>query len=38
MDTDPIVFPPPHLPPEVQIPRRNATRAHFLVIKSINNL
>ena len=34
MDTDPIVSPPPPLP-EVQIPRRNATRAHFVVINNL---
>ena len=33
MDTDPIVSPPPL--PEVQIPRRNGTRAHFVVINNL---
>ena len=32
MDTDPIVSPPL---PEVQIPRRIATRAYFVVINNL---
>ena len=34
MDTDPIESPPPALP-EVQIPRRIATRAYFVVINNL---
>ena len=35
MDTDPIISPPPPPLPQVQIPRRNATRAHFVVINNL---
>ena len=35
MDTDPIVSPLAPPLPEVQIPRRNATRTHFVVINNL---